>query len=171
MIVALAKGKEAVNNNMKIEDIHAIWLSKKENTSYLEVRWLEPQTAEDCLRWGENPWAFYITTIASEGEGRRMRTPVGTIKADVDINNMSASIGFMIDIDHRRNGLASQAVALMMAELAIAGYVYVWAGCHRSNDASRAVLRKNEFKIVGDHPQKLIGPDGREDHILYGRML
>lgn len=144
---------------------HARWLANPANTQYLEVRWGQEQTPAMCRAWcRDNEHAYYIW---SDEDGFY----VGTIKAMVDHHNKYAEVAYMVAWTYRGRGYGTAALEAMLGILRDLGIVYVQAGTHKSNSASRALLRKLDFTIVGEHPNKLVGPSGRESHILYGREI
>jgi RimJ/RimL family protein N-acetyltransferase len=174
---SLQKAGQAFNDPTPTDNVwtrHAEWLSKMENIRYLEVRHLDIQTPADCEVWACQKYAYYIVMEEPNPEGHpytHKRTPVGTIKADVDPHNLRASIGYMVDEHYQGMYAATEAIALMLDILRDNHITYVWAGVHASNTPSRAVLRKHDFEIVGEHRRALVGPYGVESQILYGRQL
>ena len=95
----------------------------------------------------------------------------------VNLNNIvmgvlrSASVGYWVDADHLRRGLASGAVDFACAQAQGRGLHRVEAGTLVHNEASQAVLERCGFEYYGMAPKFLFIDGAWQDHKLYQRIL
>ena len=83
----------------------------------------------------------------------------------------SASVGYWVDRDHLRRGLASTAVEHACAEALAMGLHRVDAGTMVHNVASQRVLLRAGFEQYGMAPRFLFIAGDWQDHNLYQRIL
>ncbi|HET6653036.1 MAG TPA: GNAT family protein [Nocardioides sp.] len=83
----------------------------------------------------------------------------------------SAAVGYWVDHDHLRRGLASAAVEHACAEALDMGLHRVEAGTMVHNLASQRVLLRAGFEQYGMAPRFLFIAGGWQDHNLYQRIL
>jgi ribosomal-protein-alanine N-acetyltransferase len=117
---------------------------------------------------------------------RRLRRGVdwpGVITVDgapvgrVNLNNLilgafcSADLGYWVDRDHNGRGVATAAVAAVVA-LAFAelGLHRVQAGTLLHNHGSQRVLERNGFTLIGMAPHYLRIAGRWQDHLLFQRL-
>ena len=95
----------------------------------------------------------------------------------VNLNNVvrgvlrSASVGYWVDADHLRRGLATAAVAHACHQALRVGLHRVEAGTLLHNDASQRVLERCGFSEYGLAPRYLFIDGAWQDHRLYQRIL
>ncbi len=95
----------------------------------------------------------------------------------VNLNNIvrgvlrSASIGYWVDAQHLRRGLAAGAVGLVCAQARVRGLHRVEAGTLVHNRASQRVLERSGFEVYGLAPRYLFIGGAWQDHRLYQRIL
>lgn len=100
-----------------------------------------------------------------------------TVVGRVNLNNMvrgvlcSASIGYWVDADHLRRGLAAAAVDFACAHAQGLGLHRVEAGTLLHNVASQRVLERCGFEVFGLAPKFLFIGGEWQDHRLYQRIL
>jgi RimJ/RimL family protein N-acetyltransferase len=70
--------------------------------------------------------------------------------------DLTVEIGYGIAPEVRNQGLTTEAVRLLVAELRVAGISTVRARTHADNPASQAVLRHNLFTPAGVDPEGLV---------------
>lgn len=101
----------------------------------------------------------------------------GDVVGRVNLNNVvrgvlsSAAVGYWVDQDHLRRGLASAAVEHACAEALAMGLHRVEAGTMLANVASQGVLRRAGFEHYGTAPKFLFIAGAWQDHYLYQRIL
>jgi [ribosomal protein S5]-alanine N-acetyltransferase len=83
----------------------------------------------------------------------------------------SASVGYWVDGDHLRRGLATAAVEHACAEALAMGLHRVDAGTLLDNTASQGVLARCGFEHYGTAPGFLFIAGRWQDHHLYQRLL
>jgi [ribosomal protein S5]-alanine N-acetyltransferase len=83
----------------------------------------------------------------------------------------SAAVGYWVDRDHLRRGLASTAVEHACAEAVAMGLHRVEAGTMVHNVASQRVLLRAGFEQYGLAPRFLFVAGDWQDHVLYQRIL
>ena len=147
---------------------HLSWLRDPWITRYLECRWRKWEMRDirqSWQEWGEDPCCI-ARWMMHNGKA------VGTVKLTINKHNGFAEIGYMVgDRGAQGNGVATRHVLAMLRNPALGNVRYVRAGCHASNIASQRVLEKCGFELVGREPNKLVGPNGVEDCLLYGIQL
>ncbi len=95
----------------------------------------------------------------------------------VNLNNVvrgvlcSAAVGYWVDRDHLRRGLASAAVEHACVEALTMGLHRVEAGTLVHNLASQRVLLRAGFERFGLAPRFLFIAGDWRDHVLYQRIL
>ena len=95
----------------------------------------------------------------------------------VNLNNIvlgvlrSASVGYWVDADHLRRGLAAGAVDFACAQAQGRGLHRVEAGTLVHNKPSQAVLERCGFEYYGLAPKFLFIDGAWQDHKLYQRIL
>lgn len=99
------------------------------------------------------------------------------VVARVNLNNIvmgvlrSGSLGYWVDADHQRRGLASAAVQHACAQADARGLHRVEAGTLLHNVASQRVLERCGFRAFGTAPSYLFIAGSWQDHRLYQRIL
>jgi ribosomal-protein-alanine N-acetyltransferase len=95
----------------------------------------------------------------------------------VNLNNIvmavlrSASVGYWVDAEHLRRGLATAAVHHACRAAMDGGLHRVEAGTQVDNKASQEVLRRCGFEFFGRAPKYLFIDGAWRDHNLYQRIL
>ncbi len=95
----------------------------------------------------------------------------------VNLNNIvrgvqcSAQLGYWVDHEHLRRGLAAAAVDHACREAPALGLHRVEAGTMVSNEASQRVLLRCGFELYGMAPKFLFLVGAWQDHNLYQRIL
>ena len=95
----------------------------------------------------------------------------------INLNNIvmgvlrSASIGYWVDAEHLRRGLATGAVEFVCAQAQGRGLHRVEAGTLVHNTASQRVLERCGFEEYGMAPKFLFIGGAWQDHTLYQRIL
>ena len=101
----------------------------------------------------------------------------GQVVGRVNLNNIvmsvfrSASIGYWVDVDHLRRGLARGSVEFACAQAQGRGLHRVEAGTMVDNEASQRVLEACGFELFGLAPRYLFIDGAWQDHKLYQRIL
>ncbi|MFD5330016.1 GNAT family N-acetyltransferase, partial [Streptomyces sp. NPDC127092] len=85
---------------------------------------------------GAEDWANWIVVLEPEGR------PVGYVQATIPVSGQPAEIAWVMGAPWQRNGYASAAAALLLAELAEMGVKQVIAHIHPDHGASAAVARR-----------------------------
>jgi ribosomal-protein-alanine N-acetyltransferase len=95
----------------------------------------------------------------------------------VNLNNIvrgvlrSGALGYWVDAEHLRRGLAAAMVDLACGEALARGLHRVEAGTMVHNVASQGVLTRNGFVYYGTAPSYLFIGGAWQDHHLYQRIL
>jgi ribosomal-protein-alanine N-acetyltransferase len=95
----------------------------------------------------------------------------------VNLNNVvrgvmcSASVGYWVDADHLRRGLATAAVEHACEQAVLLGLHRLEAGTLPHNVASQRVLERCGFTEYGLAPQYLFIDGAWQDHRLFQRIL
>jgi len=121
------------------------------------------------------------TAVAGAAEGTMLRCVVldddGAIAGAITLDGIvrgpaqSAHLGYWIDRERNGRGLATRAVAAMLERaFGPLSLHRVEAGAIVDNQASRRVLERNGFALIGIAPRYLhVGGDW-QDHALYQRL-
>jgi [ribosomal protein S5]-alanine N-acetyltransferase len=98
---------------------------------------------------------------------------VGRLSIDNVVRGVlqSANVGYWVDRDHTRRGLASALVEHAVAEARGLGLHRLEAGTRPHNDASQRVLRRCGFQQYGLAEQFLFIDGEWTDHVLFQRIL
>ena len=146
---------------------YLMWLENEEINRYLETRW-EEQT-EQKIR------SFLRSMESSENNilyGMILdQKHIGNIKiGPINWNHMTAEVGYFIGSrDAWGKGLATEAVRRVtefgFEELKLNKCN---AGVYSGNPGSIRVLEKAGYTLEGCQRSECMGPDGWEDHLLYG---
>ena len=150
-------------------DGYLSWLENEEINRYLETRW-EKQTEEKIRT--------FINSMESSEDSILYgifldQKHVGNIKiGPVNWNHMHADVSYFIGSrDAWGKGLATEAVARVtkfaFEELNLNKCN---AGVYSGNPGSSRVLEKVGYTLEGCMRDELRGPDGWEDHLLYGYL-
>jgi ribosomal-protein-alanine N-acetyltransferase len=121
--------------------------------------------AEQLARAQQGLTAAWVLTFGDQVVGR------------VTLNNLvmgvlrSASIGYWVDAEHLRRGLAVGAVEFVCAQAQGRGLHRVEAGTLLHNTASQRVLERSGFEQYGVAPKYLFIGGAWQDHVLYQRIL
>jgi ribosomal-protein-alanine N-acetyltransferase len=83
----------------------------------------------------------------------------------------SASLGYWVDVDHLRRGVASGAIAEACLQADERGLHRLEAGTMLHNTASQRTLERNGFTAYGMAPGYLFIAGAWQDHRLYQRLL
>ena len=143
------------------------WLKDSDINRYLETRWKEQtrQSIENFLLDMETSKSNILYGIFLDAEH------VGNIKlGPVNWNHLHADVSYFIgDKSAWGKGLATEAVSLIthygFDEL---GLNKCKAGVYSGNQSSCRVLEKVGYEKEGCLKNELMGPNGWEDHLLYG---
>ncbi|MCK6209378.1 GNAT family N-acetyltransferase [Georgenia sp. EYE_87] len=84
---------------------------------------------------------------------------------------LSGNLGYWVDGTVTGRGVATAAVAHVLAACARDGLHRVQAGTLVHNAASQTVLRRNGFDRIGLAPRYLLIAGRWQDHVLYQRLL
>jgi ribosomal-protein-alanine N-acetyltransferase len=84
---------------------------------------------------------------------------------------LSGNLGYWVDHAVTGRGIATAAVAHVLAACAREGLHRVQAGTLVHNVASQTVLRRNGFDRIGLAPRYLLIAGRWQDHVLYQRLL
>jgi [ribosomal protein S5]-alanine N-acetyltransferase len=101
----------------------------------------------------------------------------GRIVGRMNLNNIvrgvlrSASLGYWVDAEHQRRGLASGAVGFACEQARERGLHRVEAGTLLHNEASQRVLDRCGFELFGIAPKHLFIDGSWQDSRLYQRIL
>jgi ribosomal-protein-alanine N-acetyltransferase len=162
---------------LRIEDAAALAAAYTRNRAHLEP-W-------DPAR----PAAFYTVDGQREALARQLSLVEGglmgawllthgdEVVGRVNLNNIvrgvlhSGAVGYWVDRDHLRRGLASAAVEHACAEARAAGLHRVEAGTMIANVASQKVLLRAGFEQYGTAAKFLFIAGAWQDHHLYQRIL
>jgi ribosomal-protein-alanine N-acetyltransferase len=145
------------------------WLDDESINRYLETRW-EKQTEEKIK--------FFIKTVEMDYDSVLYgiivaNEHIGNIKlGPINWHHKHADISYFIGSkNYWGKGLATEAVA-MVARFAFEELELnrCKAGIYSGNIGSAKVLEKVGFKLEGCLKNELYGPDGWEDHLLYGYL-
>jgi ribosomal-protein-alanine N-acetyltransferase len=135
------------------------------------------------------PPAYYTTEGQQEALARQLSlveggllatwvlTRGGDVVGRVNINNIvrgvlqSGSVGYWVDREHTRRGLASAAVEHACAQALAMGLHRLDAGTMIANVASQQVLLRAGFEHYGTAPRFLFIAGDWQDHHLYQRLL
>jgi len=146
---------------------YAAWLNNKLVNRYLETRW-ENQTEENLktfLRNIEKDKNSVLYGIIYDGKH------IGNIKVGpIDWNHLKSEIGYFIgNSEYLNKGLATEAV-VRVTRFAFEdlGLNKCHAGAYSGNLSSCKVLKKAGYTLEGCQKNSLLGPEGWEDHLLYG---
>jgi [ribosomal protein S5]-alanine N-acetyltransferase len=99
------------------------------------------------------------------------------IVARVNLNNIvqgvlrSGALGYWVDVEHTRRGLAAGMVEFACEEALARGLHRVEAGTLLHNVASQRVLERCGFELYGTAPSYLFIAGAWQDHRLYQRIL
>lgn len=145
---------------------------------------------EHLARWDPQRDDFFYTedgqTAAVLGQLASVRTGLlaawvmtydDLVVGRVNLNNIvmgvlrSASVGYWVDADHLRRGLASGAVEFACAQAQGRGLHRLEAGTLVHNIGSQRVLERCGFEAYGMAPKFLFVAGAWQDHKLYQRIL
>ena len=148
-------------------DQYLEWLGNPEINRYLETRWTEQtrSTIEIFLKEMEKSNNSVLFGIFLDGKH------VGNIKiGPVNWNHFYADVSYFIgDRNAWEQGLATEAVSLVTRfGFERLGLNKCKAGVYSGNPGSCRVLEKVGYRKEGCLRNELMGPDGWEDHLLYG---
>jgi ribosomal-protein-alanine N-acetyltransferase len=99
------------------------------------------------------------------------------IVARVNLNNIvrgvlrSGALGYWVDVEHTRRGLAVGMVEFACEEALARGLHRVEAGTMLHNVASQRVLERCGFEVYGTAPSYLFIAGAWQDHRLFQRIL
>ncbi len=143
------------------------WMNNPEINLYLETRWTEQtrSTIEIFLKEMEKCINSVLFGIFFDGKH------VGNIKiGPVNWNHIYADVSYFIgDRNAWGQGLATEAVSLVTRfGFERLGLNKCKAGVYSGNPGSCRVLEKVGYRKEGCLRNELKGPDGWEEHLLYG---
>jgi RimJ/RimL family protein N-acetyltransferase len=143
------------------------WMNDPEINRYLETQWEEQtrDTIEIFLEEMEKSENSVLFGIFHDGKH------VGNIKiGPVNWHHLYADVSYFIgDRSVWGQGLATEAVLLVSRfGFEQLGLNKCKAGSYSGNTGSMRVLEKVGYRKEGCLKDELLGPNGREDHILYG---
>ena len=164
------KGKNIILHPLGISDCtdeYVEWLNDPEINRYLETRWEEQTryTIEIFLEEMEKSENSVLFGIFLDGKH------VGNIKiGPVNWHHLYADVSYFIgDRSVWGQGLATEAVLLVSRfGFEQLGLNKCKAGSYSGNTGSMRVLEKVGYRQEGCLKDELLGPNGREDHLLYG---
>ena len=148
-------------------DEYLSWLEDQEINRYLETRW-EEQTEEKIKSFINSMESSQHDILYGIFHDHKH---IGNIKIGLmNWNHMSAHIGYFIGSrDFWGKGLATEAVRRVtqfaFEELNLNKCN---AGVYSGNPGSIRVLEKVGYNLEGCQRNEFKGPDGWEDHLLYG---
>jgi ribosomal-protein-alanine N-acetyltransferase len=147
---------------------YVAWLNDTNVNAYLETRW-EAQTQESVVAFvnsmNESEHSLLLGLFVNDG-----RVHIGNIKlGPTNARHRFADLSYFIgNRAYEGKGLATEAVtALKVYALGTAGLKSVQAGVYEGNVGSIRVLEKSGFTLEGRIKEKLVGPSGREDHLIF----
>lgn len=121
-------------------------------------RWLEPQLAHGQLDDRFIAWGTRLALPRSGGSGM----PRGPVLAEVGFHGPPdadgwVEIGYRVVSEHRRRGLAEEAVRALLTWAAVKGIAGVKASVNHDNAASVSLLHKLGFLATGTYVHPVLG--------------
>lgn len=159
------------------DDASALAAAYRRNREHLEP--LDPRRPESFYTDDGQAAAVasQLTSVRSGLLAAWVLTHGDRVVGRVNLNNIvmgvlrSASVGYWVDADHLRRGLAAGAVELACAQARERGLHRVEAGTLVHNEASQRVLGRCGFELYGMAPKFLFINHAWQDHNLYQRIL
>jgi ribosomal-protein-alanine N-acetyltransferase len=163
--------------DLTADDAPALAAAYRRNRSHLEP-W-DPQRDESFYTEGGQASAVagQLTSVRRGLLASWVLTRDDEIVGRVNLNNIvmgvlrSATLGYWVDGEHLRRGLATGAVGLACAQAQGRGLHRVEAGTLLHNVASQRVLERCGFEAYGMAPRFLFLGGAWRDHRLYQRIL
>ena len=166
------EGEKVTLRSLMVEDcneVYVSWMNDPEINRYLETRWSVQDLASikafvQDIAESDHSTLFGIFRKSDS-------THIGNIKiGPVNSQHLYADVSYFIgDRSSWGNGYATESVDLVTRfGFEVMGLKKCMAGSYSGNVSSCRVLEKVGYIQEGCFSNQLKGPDGREDHIMFG---